>query len=544
MLTRADIQNMNEDELRKQVLIPLLKAMKFNNVVETHGAGEKGKDIVCWKPDELGARVNYAIVAKAARLSGKVSGHRGSVNEVHMQIQQCFGTPFVDTIHGSEQQVHRVWVISNRPSTSEAVESLKSSLTPHELERNISIIDGDMLWDLVKKKLAEARLQELHETGMWLDSLDSHYRVSAKASGPRITFGIEEKFPGAALEKPLTAKARYMFPDTEEGRARREAFRQHIAKGTPVEIPAAFVEFSFPELLQNVWGDSSSWKTISLGPITSPESLLVRVEIHSDDGGGFRLGYVDLRETQGGTEELTFTNDHQPIPERLKLVLNRQTGKVNFTMNSRQYGLNVKQILDSLRMQQAMSKGGLLRFFHFDSDLRLLEVPISAGSTEPPDADQLAAIEDFVAIQIKVQRPINLPDRDITPDEMNLLNKLRHILHFGRLRSQWDNLMVDLPAQEARKLLPDFTGGRAQSIGRQDSETVEFFGVELPLGPILHCAPQAILANEEAVNKQLEHAGDDTPVTMRFVPGDDDTYVIDYLNWGVEPTEVVDDNLE
>jgi hypothetical protein len=64
------------------------------------------------------------------------------------------------------------------------------------------------------------------------------------------------------------------------------------------------------------------------------------------------------------------------------------------------------------------------------------------------------------------------------------------------------------------------------------------FGVELPLGPTHLHVPQGKLANEEDVRAQLEHADDDTPVTMQFVPGDDDNVFIHYLDWITQPPSV------
>ena len=52
--------------LKKEIVIPLLNGMGFKDVIDFHGgAGEQGKDIVCWKSDDLDNRTNYAIVLKS-----------------------------------------------------------------------------------------------------------------------------------------------------------------------------------------------------------------------------------------------------------------------------------------------------------------------------------------------------------------------------------------------------------------------------------------------------------------------------------------------
>lgn len=65
MLTKEQLEQMREAEL-VSVLISLMKAMAYQDVAEYHGgAGEQGKDIVCWKTDELGNRTNLAVVVKS-----------------------------------------------------------------------------------------------------------------------------------------------------------------------------------------------------------------------------------------------------------------------------------------------------------------------------------------------------------------------------------------------------------------------------------------------------------------------------------------------
>lgn len=537
MHAQQDVRALKENDLRKYVLIPLLKAMGFQDVFEYHGgAGEQGKDIVCWSPDKLGVRSNLAIVAKATPITGKASVSKGTAAEVRMQIEQCFGKPFLDPVHGEEQHVHQCWVVSNQTISKEAIEALKSSLKANQLERNVSFIDGDRLWELIEKHMPNIpMLQKISEAGKWLDSLDTHYSVEAQTSGSGVHFDIKEKFPGASQEKPITLQAQFEFPDTDEGRAVREAFLEHIAKGTPVEIPASFAKFIFPEFFQALFGEWSQVKTVRLGPIAVPDSMLVRMEILNEDGNSSALEYVDLKLVQGGKEEVTLTNDHQPIPTRIRLVFDLKASRVHFTMNSPLYGLNVKQIWDGLRLQQAMSRGGTLRITHLNTGLQVLEVPFPSGSTESPDVDFLEVMQDLVAIQMKIGRPINMPDRDLSEEEENLLNKLRYIFHVGRLHTQWETLNVVIKAKAARQALPEFADGQAQPINLTDSEQVVLFGVELPLGSTDLHASQGKLSNEENIRVQLEHAADDTPVTMQFVPGDDDSLTITYLAWITSP---------
>ena len=108
MITREGLKKIKENELRKDILIPLFEAMGFRDVTDFHGTQELGKDIVMWKEDETGSRENYAIVAKASRVTGNASK---VISEIRTQVDQCFGSPY--TVKGSSQTVHKCWIVSS-----------------------------------------------------------------------------------------------------------------------------------------------------------------------------------------------------------------------------------------------------------------------------------------------------------------------------------------------------------------------------------------------------------------------------------------------
>jgi hypothetical protein len=129
MFTKQQVEQMNEDDLRERVLIPLMRAMEYRDVFKYHGGeNEKGKDIVCWYLGRLNNRINLTLVVKAKPLSGKINVDKGTAGEVRGQVQQCFAKPFIDPITGEEQEVHECWVVSNKKIEKNAVDALRSAL--------------------------------------------------------------------------------------------------------------------------------------------------------------------------------------------------------------------------------------------------------------------------------------------------------------------------------------------------------------------------------------------------------------------------------
>ncbi len=195
---------MNETNLIDSVLLRLLAAMGYHDVTKCHGgAGEKGKDIVCWKTDELGSRINMALVVKAAPITGKAGISTGSAGEVSTQIQQCFGRRFIDPTNGNECPVHRCWVLGNQRIIKEAEDAIMATLSAATLGRNVSFVSGDKLWELIEQHLPQdAVWQKLHEATEVLYGMDSHHAPRVEISKDGVYVTLDKEFAGASQEKP------------------------------------------------------------------------------------------------------------------------------------------------------------------------------------------------------------------------------------------------------------------------------------------------------------------------------------------------------
>jgi hypothetical protein len=127
-LTAETIAAMDEKVLRKYVLIPLLCAMGWKEVREGHGASELGKDIIGWKTDDNGQRIDCAVVAKAVPLNGQAAITNRRAGGVAIQVLQCFGSPFPDPTTGREINIGYCLAITNKPITQTASDAFWSVL--------------------------------------------------------------------------------------------------------------------------------------------------------------------------------------------------------------------------------------------------------------------------------------------------------------------------------------------------------------------------------------------------------------------------------
>lgn len=532
MLTKDQVRRMKEDELRRDILIPLLEKMGFRDVYEHHGGEtEQGKDIVCWKPDALDNRRNYALVVKATTITGDVAKGKGSVANVSTQIHQCFGHPFADANTGEACEVHECWVVTNQKFTNPGRASLHSVLVSTGKDRNVTFIDIDRLWRLIKKHWPQALWLALEEARRELANWDTHYKSQVQLTNTGIELKVEEKYPGAAQEKPLTMQFQAAFPDTPEGRAAKEALERSLATGAPATIPGKFVQVTFPEWFASFLGEQAGKITaFQMRSNPPPIPLLLRMEFMPDDGDPFVLEYLDLRIVQAGQEEITLSNKDQPIPIQIELVVRPKEQKAEFSFSIKPGLMTVTQMLTVLQFLTSMSKPGTGHAIWLNTGFPVFELRYAAVR-EAPDSDFMQGIEDLAVIQVKTRRPLVLPDREFTQEEIKTIEKLRRILHEGTVSVTWERFGVAGIPDMARVLLNDLGGGKTGPIRVVVPDSVELFGVNVPLG-LMTVHAEGSLENEEEVRQQIAAAtNSEAEINIYFVSGDNKSAVFQYLDW-------------
>lgn len=537
MLTRDRLRQMNENELRKEILIPLFNAMGFKGVYDYHsGPLELGKDIVMWRQTETGSRENHAIVAKAHRITGRVKGGKGSVSEIGTQIEQCFGKPYEDPRNGSEQSVHKCLVVSSHKITKEAIQALAAKLKPAGLDRSIEFIDGDKLWELIEEHLIEKTFWEnIDKLQKISDVISPHYRPNIRISNGKVKIGIAEKYPGASLDHPIELLASIKFPQTPEGvklRADMEALRK---KGTPVQIGKPFLQgLRLPDVIARITGQPIDPLMLQLKSSPPKKPLPVRVNVVPSKGESCSLEYVELVCQRVGVEEAFLTNEEQNIPMKFGLTLNNAEKRAKIDFRCRFDNLNVKQVFHYLCLQNALSKDGAIIITRTTDSFELFNFPVKEGQFSPPSEDWMMFLEDLVFIQIKTNCQIAFPTREITPEELDAVAKVRHILETGYVTGTWDPFTVSLYKKGVQDFLNKARNAPGQAIPLvlRREETEQIFGTEISLGPVEVSIKGAILDNKiEELECFLGTASERDSLQLKFKPHESDRAVMSYVNW-------------
>jgi hypothetical protein len=383
----------------------------------------------------------------------------------------------------------------------------------------------------------QAVWQKAREVFETLDSLDSHYRVVVRPAdaGPGLDAYIEEKYPGAATDKPFSVGTTLTFPSTTEGQEAKEAFERHLTTGSAVELPGEFVALTeVPELLRNLAGGEFKVTRLSLQPAPATQPIPMRIVVENEANEHFAIDYAEFQVTQAGTDEITLKGEAKALPFRATIIMRpgerRASINLTFLPEARK---NPREYLALLEFERCISRPGQVRFIDLRTNILLLEMPLAVSGDIRPAPDLMRVVEDLAIIQQQSMRPIAIPDRELTEDELETVRRLSQIRRTGVITGTWEDIRFAMPLASTRNVLDNFSDGASHTLGFEGEEAVEeLFGARIPLGPTRIILSDTRLANEETVREQVARAsGGDVSIELSFNSGDDKACMQRFLAW-------------
>jgi hypothetical protein len=475
------LANMKEAELQSEVLIPLFRAMGFRDVTPHQGASELGKDLVMWKPGDLGERVNYAVVAKAKRISGKAKGSSSSAANVRFQIEQAFNSPYVDPVTAEEQHIDRCWVVSSKQIGPTAVRAIEGVLRGNHLDKVTRFIDGNTLWNLIERHLGERTvLDKLAQVQAMFEEANPYHRIVSTIRGNAISFSLEPKDQQLALEHPVSISTHLKFPDTEEGRAKREELERFLDTGSDLTISKEYIErVELPEFLQGFIEPvaNAGWQ-VALAAAPTDEPFLAKMIVKCPDGDGATLDCVHLVKTRGGRKQATLSNQSQRVPWQFEITVDFEKVLYHFKLGLDPGGANVKRVLEGVLFLKAMSKGGLFVLEHLDTGF-LMEQTIEPRPLRPSDG-WIETIKKLVFIQNKTRVPLVYPARTIEVGELKVIWLVAQRLAGQPVVLPLESWGMNVEAEYALELLKEYGDGQPRPFQNTAQETATILDTVVP----------------------------------------------------------------
>lgn len=511
-ITRQEMEKLDEADLRLKVFIPLFRAMKFQEVYHHHGRTlEQGKDIVMWRLGDLEERVNYAVVAKAGDINGRTTGS-GSAGEVLTQIMQSFDTPYRDSVTTQPQWVDRCWVVTSGRVTTEALHFLEGPMLKQGFTRKTNFINGDKLWELISKHLPQIPpWEQLQSAATALQSLSPDHELSFELDGKHTTIKASPK-PGTPPAEVILGN----FPDNEAGDEARARLRKFIETGTPLELTSEMLAgFEPPAIFEQLGGPRDSVKralSLTLLPAMPQKMRLERV---CDDGELAVLPEVDLLVAQGGTKELTFSNEHQNVPWKVRMRMELITSRTEIRFEAKLPGHDVRQVLRWLKFQNALAKPGCLDMLMLTTGSKD-SIRTSISEAESPNASLVKFVEVLSFIQEKTETSITFPDK-FSGQEAEEIYMLHRYLNGGSV--VLDFIALDCDQDAARMYIKQLVVPTQLELSNLPDRWCQVFGAVINLGPGRVFSKSAYILPEDlkAIRENVESSNPPENIEVKIV---------------------------
>jgi restriction endonuclease len=530
-LTKRHLSEMKEKELQNDVLISLFQAMKYQDVKAHGGRTEYGKDIVMWRETDVSPRLDYAVVVKAEKITGKTTGNAG-VSTILTQIRQCVGKNYLDHITTEARQVKHVYVVSSKEITQEAIEHIEADLSASGLKLIVEFIDGEKLWELIERHMSEKTvLYRLAQIKKICDEADPYYRIVPVMNQDSISFTIQPKDPRVLKDHPLRFSPYFTFHKTPEGRAKGEEISASLKAGYQVTIPNEYVEhLGLPDLLTRFIqpGTLTDWK-ITVGSL--PPILLVKVEMESIDGASAVFHYLPLQRFDEADGRTLYKNQGQLVPWRFELGLDKRTKQFDISYQLKYEGINVNWALESARFQRAISKGGTLRVRSLETDLPIIVNRVQPGTLEELDERWIEILEKLLLIQRKTLALFSAPTGSLSADEVREIYELAFILENGYINLLTKSHPMKISEKEAAQELLNYAALEHFSVAFGRQETAMVLGKEITLGRAEYKFGKVTLSGQDwdAIKLFAETGAPEGGLDITIVPLENSEAKVEYL---------------
>lgn len=495
-LNREELGKLRETELHR-LLKRLFEAMHHREVRITHGNSEAGRDLVMWRLNRSGRRVEIAVVAKVGPIKGSAAPGKGTAQEVDFQIRSCFGEGHLAGSSLAKKRVQEVLVVTSGHFTEDARKALRRTASKKRRKR-VRLWDGDRLWKEIQSHLGPAALHDnLRSLLAEASSVDDNYEflLAGPALRGKAHFGfvendqarlfIAEKYPGASQEVPFTIRVRGRVPPDFQDRL----YSLGVG-GEAFSIPGEGIEIEYPPLLQAMF-QGHSLRDLRFGPVQTehqppaqvPQELALRLDVRK---GSTRLavwGPTVLRPIHQDADTVVWSNRHEGRGLAIKFELHRSqppTMTMGVTAEIPCTSIAVGELARALDFCHALSAGDKLVIFNLAEEISVEEDLRQAAFPEP-EGPLDSLVRCLQAIQSRYGHEFILSDSGVSSRDYHQIRELGYLLTEGSVAYENLQTIHTLDTCEALAALVEgspgllLTGRRVyQFLDFETSETVEF----------------------------------------------------------------------
>jgi hypothetical protein len=488
-------ESLTEGELRRDVLLPLFRAMRYRDVTLYHGPNERGKDIVMWQADDFVSRVNFAVVAKRGPITGRADGGSDSASTTAFQIRQALGSPYTDPTSGVQQVVSRVLVVASGDIRPDSIAAILAGLDP-SLQRAIGFINGERLEQLADEHLPSGtiitRAAEIQDAIRRVGDFPMEVRISRDATRIAVVPGA-----GTGQTGSLHGAIRLVDLSVPAGQAALARLQQHVRTGAAVTITRDMIDaVELPAILEQFGFDvSRTPDEVHIGARRGATAELL-LDVEDPAADEIRLGPFQCDTIETGTERALLRSRARSHGWALELTIEVPQKSLLVALNFNLDGLNVREQLAGLRAQRALARGARVTIRAASSELPVAALNVPPGSVVEPEPVLIEVAEALAAAQAFIAKPLAMPGEGIDGETLANILELGHLLKTGVVETTWTSMRMVAGPDVAGNILTNMGSGRR---GRFASRVVRGFrlqGQDVPVGIVESVADEATISPE------------------------------------------------
>jgi hypothetical protein len=242
-------------------------------------------------------------------------------------------------------------------------------------------------------------------------------------------------YPLISEGRDLELKLKLAFPDTEEGRAYRAAVDKHFKEGEPITLNGAFIErLEFSEWWAKWFGDYDPEKMeIHLGGLASSSSYYFDITLNPTESDIVSLQNLEFKLIQGGTDLLSFSNEHTAYPIRFMLNLRREGDQIIGDLNHsiQRTPSNPIDLMLLLNFKIAASEHGSLQVKYRNGKEQLYIGSYRGDPDTRPDPYYVELVEKLCIIQNKCGPFLQIPEVGIQNEDISSILEIAEIFENG-----------------------------------------------------------------------------------------------------------------
>jgi len=337
-------------------------------------------------------------------------------------------------------------------------------------------------------------------------------------------------YPVISKDKELKINTKFVFPQTEAGKAKFEELNRHFRTGDEVELAGEFIEkFDLPDWWKRIFGEiEPSLMHLKIGVQSSNKSIPAKFDFHSSLGDE-TIPFCQLIVIKQGSEEITLSNDKKKFPINFKLIFNTVKKELSISFNTDLSNEDFPTILSVLNIQKILSTEGYIRLSFLELGEEII-IPVNDGVFPSYDQNSIDFIEKICFIEksmgIKIQ-----PNEDgsfyhkdvIAVDELISIIEKGHFFQRGLIYT------VELIKSSVKEIIKSRREDLSMSLGvKSDNSYVELFSQKIELGPIEQRIKGFWKASDEEIQEWLLHANDSD--TFKVILEDAEIFE-EFENW-------------